>query len=754
MISLQDNKSGPKTDWSKCCLCQSKTKEELKSPPVHYSCNSDGYTMISRNIPLFQELDSMPIILDPVRLDDGTGIEETLRKNRAMYHQTCRQMFSNNKVDRARAKRNKSSDDFNQATPSKLKRKSYNSTCCFLCEKSEPESELHRAMTENIDRRLKECAHNLNDGKLLALLSAGDAVAQELKYHLSCLTDLYNKERIQLAKQNKGSENYPSENSYFPLVFSQLVVNIIEAQRNSSSPVVLQLVDLVKLCNERLLQLEENPNVNATRLKDKLLQEIPGLEAYKKGRNIVLAFREDIGLLISKACDYSDAMVLAKAANILRKNMINHKWKFDGKLDEEAIHSSLPPSLLQFVCMIEHGVDIESQLQFGATTTDFALAQLLQYNCFAKSKEGIQTQRHATDRETPLPIYIGLSIHGKGRKKELIESLHEQGLSISYKRVLEISAQLGDAVVKRYVEDGIVCPPQLKTGLFCTAAMDNIDHNPSSTTSTTSFHGTSISVFQHVHADRTGRDREPVQFGPKKTMNVPELPDSYTNVMPAFFKDKNPSPPQSELKYESLPRLCLKNEYEWLESVNLQHKVDGSVNVTWSAHHAEKKRGLEFKPSITSLLPLLRDEAHSVSTVKHCMKMITDTIHHLNPGQTPVMAADQPLYALAKQVQWQWPGEFGEDKFLVMFGGLHIEMAAFRSLGTLLKGSGWTGTIAEADVTTPGTAESFLSVSSLTKTRHMHQVTASCLYMLLKEAYEYSTTEESEKALSFEEWRE
>ena len=76
----------------------------------------------------------------------------------------------------------------------------------------------------------------------------------------------------------------------------------------------------------------------------------------------------------------------------------------------------------------------------------------------------------------------------------------------------------------------------------------------------------------------------------------------------------------------------------------------------------------------------------------------------LNPGQTPDMAVDQPLIALAKQIQWQWPNTYGEDKFIVMFGGLHIEMAAFRLLGDLLKGSGWTGALTEAGIATSGTA--------------------------------------------------
>ena len=76
-------------------------------------------------------------------------------------------------------------------------------------------------------------------------------------------------------------------------------------------------------------------------------------------------------------------------------------------------------------------------------------------------------------------------MHAKTRKRMLVEMLHEHGISISYDRVLEVSAQLGDAAVSKYMKDGVVCPHVLRRGLFITAAMDNIDHNPTSTTATT-----------------------------------------------------------------------------------------------------------------------------------------------------------------------------------------------------------------------------------------------------------------------------
>ena len=52
-----------------------------------------------------------------------------------------------------------------------------------------------------------------------------------------------------------------------------------------------------------------------------------------------------------------------------------------------------------------------------------------------------------------------------------------------------------------------------------------------------------------------------------------------------------------------------------------------------------------------------------------------------------------------------------------------------------MDGSGWTTALAEAGVASAGTADSFLKVTHLTRTRHAHQVTLLTLRNLLKEAF-------------------
>jgi len=39
-------------------------------------------------------------------------------------------------------------------------------------------------------------------------------------------------------------------------------------------------------------------------------------------------------------------------------------------------------------------------------------------------------------------------------------------------------------------------------------------------------------------------------------------------------------------------------------------------------------------------------------------------------------------------MQWNWPKVYGEDKFVVLLGGLHIEVACLSTIGDLLDGSG------------------------------------------------------------------
>lgn len=124
-----------------------------------------------------------------------------------------------------------------------------------------------------------------------------------------------------------------------------------------------------------------------------------------------------------------------------------------------------------------------------------------------------------------------------------------------------------------------------------------------------------------------------------------------------------------------------------------------SEDVSWSAYHANHQEpGGQATITPTALLPLFQESAHTVAMIRHSMDVVRNAVMHLNPGQTPVMTFDQPLFALGKPIQWKWPDQYGEDQLVVMFGGLHVEMAAFKTLGNWLKGSGWVQALVQVEI--------------------------------------------------------
>ena len=73
--------------------------------------------------------------------------------------------------------------------------------------------------------------------------------------------------------------------------------------------------------------------------------------------------------------------------------------------------------------------------------------------------------------------------------------------------------------------------------------------------------------------------------------------------------------------------------------------------------------------------------------INHAIDVITKAVNFLNQGQVPVLACDQPLYAIAKKIQWNFPTVFSEKNLALVFGGFHTELAALKPLGTWIEDS-------------------------------------------------------------------
>ena len=197
----------------------------------------------------------------------------------------------------------------------------------------------------------------------------------------------------------------------------------------------------------------------------------------------------------------------------------------------------------------------------------------------------------------------------------------------------------------------------------------------------------------------------------------------------------------------------------WLDTVEEKYlcDVDCDSNISRGAYHASQQLVNDSPlplPTITAMLPLFYDDSKSVAMIRHSMHVIKQAVQKLNPSQVPVITLDQPLYAIGKMIQWNWPESYGEDHFVLVLGGLHIEMAGLKVIGDWLEDSGWVEALVQAKVASAGTAESFVKVCHVKRTRYAHQVTASSLHILMKKSYRQyiESLESGNEPESFKHW--
>ena len=409
---------------------------------------------------------------------------------------------------------------------------------CFFCNGTEETLIDCRSIT--LYNHVKVWATFLNDSRLLAKLSEGDMVATEAQYHKKCLTTCYNtyksRKRSVLPEADKLRN---IENKALKDVVDYVKEKIVLCIECESTPVFTQK-SLTDFYNARLIchgaDKEFTRRSHRTRLRERIMEKVPGLRYSKDGRKVLLSIDDDVGKALFIACENSaeeEKRILSKAAKLIRKLILQSDDEiFDGNTSYERKKKSVPDSLTKFLCMILEGGNVDRKLSSSLCKVAINIGQLIRFNTVKQTrKETITDFRHNTKNEPALPVEIGLFLHSKTRKRKLVDAFAEEGLSISYDRVIQMREIVGDKVCKEYLENDLVCPPLLQEGAFITAAIDNLDHNPSSVEAESSVHVTTVSIFQNVTSS-IKTPQKTFDFNSKnhdKKRRV-ELPKNYTTI--------------------------------------------------------------------------------------------------------------------------------------------------------------------------------------------------------------------------------
>ena len=725
------------TKWQLCILCQKESDEELVCPlanPV-ISRREVAYKEIIAVASQFRAIDAAPH--PEVELPD----EESMSQNKASWHKSCRQLYKASSLEHA----NKIHSEGLPPLRKRLRRIStvVNRDMCLFCGEKTNAAD-HSFQKVTLTKEIHDKAVALGEDRIVGLLSEGDLVAIEAKYHRNCYTS-FNRRYAEIRKEVVAHEDLEAtaENELFQFIKEE----IVEGHE------IFVLQDLTDMMTERLEQHGIKKTVNRTFLKNRVLEYFPNMTAEKGVRDRVFIVCSKVARqIISSASKTPDeeARTLLSAASILREAVFDHDaFKFDGLFPHGCEESCVPQRMKYFFRQLLAGP--KSSPDEDNSRKVLSVSQVAMLN--------IRSISANYKCEPPLAVFLALKLHSQTRSKSLVELLHDNALSISYKKLLTIEVNFAHAVANESRNNGgIVCPTNLRQHIFTVAALDNLDHNPTSRTANSSFHGTGISIFQFPSSINPGLEKECLRINSNKTCGAGSrgsiLPRSYTFVPPVGRNLVNQPP----LKHEQSVSMTSfdeeqNQEQSWISAVNdalyLNSERRNDSPLMWSSFHAARSDAVgQPDKNIAALLPLFRDKAATPEMIRHGMNLIKDVTEHLNPHQVPVMVVDQPLYDLAKKIQWTFPDIFGEEKFLVMLGGLHIEMVLWSTMGDLLRGSGWPEILKEAGLAkTEVAAAAFLTASNVMRTRYAHQVTLVVLGGLLKRAHECSGTQ-----INIEEW--
>ena len=129
------------------------------------------------------------------------------------------------------------------------------------------------------------------------------------------------------------------------------LASYVKKEVNSGKPLI-KLSELHSLYESRLEDLGNAKSVNKTRLKERLLEYFKEAQEQFDGRKTFLVFKEGMRNMIQDALkkrDFSeDALVLARAASIIRKDIFNH----EGILLEGCLSSGKELKTLQHQCSV------------------------------------------------------------------------------------------------------------------------------------------------------------------------------------------------------------------------------------------------------------------------------------------------------------------------------------------------------------------------------------------------------------------
>ena len=645
-----------------------------------------------------------------------------------------------------------------------------------------------KSYPEKLTQDWLEKAIAIGKTNVIVHLSSGDVRATECYYHAECLKAFhndFNKAFITQAQHtNPGSDQQTNE--FITLCATESLRNYISDSDSSSFTVA----ELENVYNEAVRNISPSSSVHSTRfaayleenklkLDIEILQKTAGLP-YK-------IIRKSTFQIPASSDDLFESM--RKVALEIRKEIkathLSSICMADLPRNETFTCEKLK-MLITLICTrnpsftdIAEPYETICQLIAMHFKADPRASRLI---AASSATHG----RVARTKEAPIIRYTTMKAYSTIRSKVLHNTLARKGISISYSRMMEFTKELTAISNELFTRSfDCVLPSRVRLGIFTVFCVDNVDKNSRSVYSKRNFHGTSCSVLQFPSQHCPGIKRFKKKYheltkAEKTTMYSAAL-DNYltidTNVtlekcgLHGGIQTVNYDSDWIENISESYQE-SFNDQLSWVSLV-ADHVSDGDVDMectcplSFVAFECKKdaevqgmaagRETVENDQIINCILPVLEQEAHSVSLEYHLLLLFKKYSSYINPDQTVVMCADQPLYAIHKQLQWQHSNKFLKTNstaanVFFFLGPMHIEQVMYQITGQLVTGTGFDDALKAAGLDIVGIVKALTDAKNLKRARYAGHLIASVIQCLLVDAYSKEIDESTRQLIQFDVW--
>ena len=440
---------------------------------------------------------------------------------------------------------------------------------------------------------------------------------------------------------------------------------------------------------------------------------------------------EDTSIIVNGTKKLSDETLGA-----LRNELLASK-KFAEFLDKA---NEPPEEILSMVAFLVDG-DSDSRSEVISS-----ISGLLIFNTRKVHRERkTDIRRRAVDKETATCQYISLKLYCHVKSRAVFDLLNKYGLVLSYQRVRLVV----DLVVERCIEQHLIheaiVPGRMVLGSFVIGANDNVDKTARSTTGD-HFHGASQSAHQQPTTLCSGMEIVKPALSTKRTngdhvkklQELMAVPSEYTALPDVYFYNKHNCKPDAMFDCEEKLEKHKPEMKRWLNRMEMQ---------TCIAFFSREKASIPERATISVLFPVKLDPPNTIAFQRYAVDALRKTTKVVNPGQEIiVMAADQPLYALLKRLQFALPTEYGLQSFFPLLGPLHVEQVLLTINAELARGTGVDSMLDTCDLSVQSAGAAVVGNPFITRARYLVQVQLTALDRIKQEAYAESG------ATDFEAW--